>query len=142
MSNGKKLLGVDFGLKRVGLAVCDELRILASPIAVYHTKSMHNTIDHIAGVCKERDICGIVVGLPLNLNGTESPQSGRVRAFARGIAKVTGLPVEFFDERLTTVEADELLKEAGVTKAADRAKLVDSMAATVILQSYLDNNNK
>ena len=81
-----------------------------------------------------------MVGLPLNLDGTESVQSGRARAFARNLGKVTGLPIELFDERLTTVEADELLVEAGVKKAADRAKLIDSMSAKVILQSFIDND--
>ena len=140
VDKGKKILGVDFGLKRVGLAVCDSLHILATPLDVYHTKSMRNSIDHVAGVAKQNEVGGVVVGLPLNLDGSESVQSGRARAFARNLQKVTGLPVELYDERLTTVEADELLIEAGVKKAADRAKLVDSMAAKVILQSYIDNN--
>ncbi|MBD5132264.1 MAG: Holliday junction resolvase RuvX [Clostridiales bacterium] len=137
-----KLLGVDFGLKRVGLAVCDGLHILASPLPVYNTKSMRNSIDHVARIAEENEVRGVVVGLPLNMDGTESVQSGRARAFARNVEKVTGLPVELFDERLTTVEADELLIEAGVKKAADRAKLVDSMSAKVILQSYIDTNKQ
>ena len=135
-------MGVDFGLKRVGLAVCDSLHILATPLPVYHTKSMRNSIDHVACVAKQHEVGCIVVGLPLNLDGSESVQSGRERAFARNLGKVTGLPIELFDERLTTVEADELLIDAGVVRAKDRAKLVDSMAAKVILQSYIDNNKK
>ena len=135
-----RILGVDFGLKRVGLAVCDGLHILATPLPVYKTKSMRDSIDAVAAIAKDREVCGVVVGLPLNLVGSESVQSGRARAFARNLQKVTGLPVELYDERLTTVEADELLREAGVTKAAERALLVDSMAAKVILQSYIDNN--
>lgn len=135
-------MGVDFGLKRVGLAECDSLHILATPLPVYRTKSMRDSIDYAARLCKERDIGGIVVGLPLNMDGTESFQSGRVRAFCRALGRVSGLPIELFDERLTTVEADELLIEAGVTRAADRAKLVDSMAAKVILQSYLENKKQ
>ena len=137
-----KLLGVDFGLKRVGLAVCDSLHILATPLPVYYTKSMRNSIDYVARVAREQVACGVVVGLPLNLDGTESVQSGRARAFAKNLGKVSGLPIELFDERLTTVEADELLLEAGITRAAERAKLVDSMAAKVILQGYIDNNKK
>lgn len=134
-----KLLGVDFGLKRVGLAVCDSEHILATPLPVYKTKSMRDTIDFVSGVAAERGVSGIVVGLPLNLDGSESEQSGRVRAFARNLGKVTGLAVELFDERLTTVEADELLVEAGVRRAADRARLVDSMSAKLILQGYIDS---
>lgn len=142
MEKGKKLLGVDFGTKRVGLAVCDGMYVLASPLTVYATESMRKSIDYVACVCKEQDVGGVVVGLPLNMDGTESIQSGRVRAFARNLGKVTGLPIELFDERLTSVEADELLLEAGIKKASERAKLVDSMAAKVILQSYIDNKNK
>lgn len=130
---------MDFGLKRVGLAECDELHILATPLPVFKTSSMRITIDYVARMCKEHAIGGIVVGLPLNLDGTESVQSNRVRAFARALKKVTGLSVELFDERLTTVEANELLLEAGVTTAKARSELVDSMSAKVILQSFLDS---
>ncbi len=133
-------MGVDFGTKRVGLSVCDGMRILATPLPVYRTKSMRDSIDHVAAVASEHGAVGIVVGLPLNLDGTESVQSGRVRAFARNLERVTGKEVYLFDERLTTVEADELLTEAGVRRAEDRAKLVDSMSAKVILQGFIDNN--
>lgn len=142
VDKGTKILGVDFGLKRVGLAVCDSLHILATPLPVYRTKSMRNSIDHVAKVAREQEVGGVVVGLPLNLDGSESVQSNRARAFARNLNKVTGLPVELFDERLSTVEADELLKEAGVKSAAERALLVDSMAAKVILQGYIENNKR
>ncbi len=142
VDKGKRLLGVDFGLKRVGYAVCDSLRILATPLRTYRTSSMRDTIDYTARLCVEQDVGGVVVGLPLNLDGTESVQSGRARAFARNVQKVTGLPVELYDERLTTVEADGLLAQAGVRRAADRAALVDSMAAKVILQSYIEHNKQ
>lgn len=131
-------MGVDFGLKRVGLAVCDANRILATPLPVYKTKSMRNTIDRVAEVAKERGACGIVIGLPLNLDGTESEASGRVRAFARNLERVAGVPTALVDERLTTVEADELLAEAGVKTRTERDRLIDGMSATVILQSFLD----
>ena len=133
-----KLLGVDFGLRRVGLAVCDGLRMLATPLPAVHTKSMRESIDKVAAVAAAGGVCGIVVGLPLNMDGSESVQSGRARAFARNIEKVTGLKTELVDERLTTVEADALLAEAGVKRSA-RAELIDSMSAKVILQSYIDN---
>ena len=135
-----KLIGVDFGLKRVGLAECDTNRILATPMPAYHTKSMRDTIDYIADVAKDKQAVGIVVGLPLNLDGSESVQSGRARALSRNLEKVTGLPTELVDERLTTVEADELLSQAGVKKS-DRAKYIDSMSAQVILQGYIENKN-
>lgn len=140
IQKGVRILGVDFGLKRLGVAVCDSMHILATPLPVIHTKSMRISIDAVAALAKAESVGGIVVGLPLALDGSESEQSGRVRAFAKNLAKVTGLAVELYDERLTTVEADELLREAGVTKAADRAKLVDSMSAKVILQGYIEHN--
>lgn len=133
----KRLLGVDFGLKRVGIATCDSLHLLATPLPVVHTSSMRETIDKVAAIAIEQSVGGIVVGLPLNLDGTESVQSGRAQAFARNLSKVTGLPVELWDERLTTVEADGLLEAAGVKKS-ERHKYIDSASATVILQSYLD----
>ena len=139
MDNDGRILGVDFGLKRVGLAVCDSLHILATPLPAFNTNSMRTSIDRVAEECSVQGVSGVVVGLPLNLDGSESVQSGRARAFARNLGKVTGLPVELYDERLTTVEADELLVEAGIRSAAERAKLVDSMAAKIILQSYIDN---
>ena len=132
------MLGVDFGLKRVGFAVCDETRILATPLDAYKTSSMRDTIDRAAALAKEHSVVGIVVGLPLNMDGSESAQSGRVRAFCRNLERVSGLPVELVDERLTTVEADELLRDAGV-KPKDRAALIDSMSAKVILQSFIEN---
>ena len=142
VDSNARILGVDFGLKRVGLAVCDKNQILATPLNAVKTKSMQMSIDLVAAVCKEQEVGGVVVGLPLNLDGSESVQSGRARAFARNLGKVTGLPVELYDERLSTVEADELLIEAGVKNAEQRANLVDSMAAKVILQSYIDNKQK
>lgn len=139
---GKKILGIDFGLKRVGFAVCDTLRILAVPLPAYATKSMRDSVDYATGVCAEQDVGGVVVGLPLNMDGSESVQSGRARAFARTLGKVTGLDVALYDERLTTLEADDLLKEAGIKRSDDRKKLVDSMAAKVILQGYIENKNQ
>ncbi len=136
-----KLIGVDFGLKRVGLAECDTMRILATPLPAYRTKSMRDTIDYVASVAADKQAVGIVIGLPLNLDGSESVQSGRARALCRNLEKVTGLPAELYDERLTTIEADELLAEAGVKKS-DRHNLIDSMAAKVILQGYMDNKNQ
>lgn len=135
-------MGVDFGTKRVGLAVCDENRTVATPLPVFYTRSMRMTIDRVAELCALHGVNCVVVGLPLNLDGTDSAQTGRVRAFARNVERITELPVKLYDERLSTVEADELLIEAGVKHAADRAKLVDSMSAKVILQGYLDNKNK
>ncbi len=124
----------------MGLAVCDDGRILATPLPVFKTHSMRETIDAVASIAKQKGATEIVVGLPLNLDGTESVQSGRVRAFAKTLARVSGLNVSLFDERLSTVEADELLAEAGITDKSRRDGYVDSQAATLILQGYIDKN--
>lgn len=114
---------------------------MASPLPAFSTSSMRFSIDRVAEECIKRGVVIAVVGLPLNMDGTDSVQTGRARAFARNLARVASLPVELYDERLSTVEADELLSSAGVKKA-DRAGLIDSMAATVILQSYIDNKKQ
>lgn len=132
-----KLLGVDFGLRRVGVAQSDELGLLATPLSVINTKSMRETIDKISALAAEHNVGGIVVGLPLELDGKEGSSANRVRSFGKVLAKVTGLPVEYIDERLTTVEAYELLAQSKTRK--DYASIVDSVSAQIILQTYLNS---
>lgn len=135
-----RILGIDFGLRRVGFAVSDELHVLATPLEVYKTKSMRQTIDRTAELCKKYSVGLVVIGLPLSMNGEGSPASARVKAFASVVERVTGLPVALKDERLSTVEGYELLAEVGYKKNA--ADVIDSVSAELILQSYLDSDNK
>lgn len=135
-----RILGIDFGLKRVGYAVSDELRVLATPLEVYKTKSMRQTIDRTVELCKKYSAGLVVIGLPLSMNGEDSSATSRVRAFASVVERVTGLPVALFDERLSTVEGYELLAEVGYKKNA--ADVIDSVSAELILQGYLDTHKK
>lgn len=132
-----RILGVDYGDSRVGLAVSDEMRVLASPLPPLQTGSMRKTIDEVAKIARETGAAVIVVGLPLNMNGTEGPQAGKVRAFGSKLGEVSGAEIVYKDERLTTVQAHRAFDQAGVSKSR-RSRLVDSVSAQIILQSYLD----
>ena len=132
-----RILGVDYGDSRVGLAVSDEMRVLASPLPPLQTGSMRKTIDEVAKIARETGAAVIVVGLPLNMNGTEGPQAGKVRAFGNKLGEVSGAEIVYKDERLTTVQAHRAFDQAGVSKSR-RSRLVDSVSAQIILQSYLD----
>ena len=136
-----RILGVDYGDSRIGLSVCDELGILASPLATIKSESMRKNVDKITAIAKEQNAETIVLGLPLNMDGTEGIRASKSRAFARVLEKVSGLSVILVDERLTTVEADEIMDANNVPKQK-RKEIVDRIAAQLILQSYLDTNKK
>ena len=104
------IAGIDFGRKRIGLAVSDGQG--AYPIGVMERRSLKYDLDAIRSRLADREVSLIVVGLPLNVDGTEGPSARAARAFAEHLGSATGLPVEMFDERLTSVEADERLREA------------------------------
>ncbi|MDR2202116.1 MAG: Holliday junction resolvase RuvX [Clostridiales bacterium] len=132
-----RIMAVDYGDARVGLAVCDPLGILSSPLCTLNVSSMREAIDKTAQKARDENAELIVVGLPVNMDGTEGERCQKTRAFGRNLQKVTALPVEYEDERLTSVSAGELLTEAGVKKDRQKSKL-DAVAAQIILQSYID----
>ena len=111
-----RILGVDYGDARVGLAISDEMQIIASPLPPLQAISMRKTIDAVCDAAKNNDAQIIVVGLPLNMNGTEGPQANKVKAFAEKLKIVSGLKVELMDERLTTVFVSRAFDETGVKK--------------------------
>ncbi len=131
------LLGVDFGTVRVGLAVSDPDRIIASPLETYARRSEELDAAHYRHVATASRAVEIVVGLPLHADGRESAKSLEARAFGTWLAGVTGLPVVFWDERFTTSLAEDALLEARLTskKRKDRR---DRVAAQMILQNYID----
>jgi RNAse H domain protein, YqgF family len=135
------MLGVDYGDARIGLSVSDELETLASPLVTLKSESMRKNIDAVAKVAAEEKVLRIVIGLPLNMDGSEGARASKTRSFGRVLEKVSGLPVEYFDERLTSVEAEEIMESVGVKKNK-RKNLVDRIAAQLILQSYLDASKK
>jgi putative holliday junction resolvase len=133
----KRALGIDHGEARIGLAVSDELGMLAHPLETVHVAKVADPIQHIA-VIVERDQIGIVIlGLPRNMNGTYGPAAEHVRAFAEQLRAAVPCEVKLWDERLTSVAAQRSLHEAGRTVKNSR-EVIDQVAAQMILQGWLD----
>jgi len=135
------VLGIDAGERRVGVAVSDELRLLASPLCVLdRARGLAPVLDALTAVARREGIARLVVGLPLNADGSQGQQARRAQDFARVAARVVGLPVELWDERLSTREAEAIVRAQGrnTRRARQRGEL-DAIAAAVILQDYLDH---
>ncbi len=132
-----RLLGIDYGLARLGLAISDAERRLASPLAVYKRRSQEGDADYFRALVETEEIGAIIVGLPVHLNGREGVKAAEARAFGAWLAETTGLPVRFWDERFSTVEAESALWQAGLTHKKRRARR-DRVAAQILLQAYLD----
>jgi putative Holliday junction resolvase len=131
------LLGVDYGAVRVGLAVSDPDRIIASPLETYARRTAELDAEHYRWIAAECRAAAIVVGLPLHADGRESAKSLEARAFGAWLASVTGLAVVYWDERFTTALAEDALLEAKLTERKRRERR-DRVAAQMILQNYLD----
>lgn len=136
MSGSGRLLGLDVGGKRIGVAISDEMGIIASPAAMVlrSATSGREIHDHVARLGAVR----VIVGLPVGMSGREGPQSRDVREFIDSIAVDVGLPVEYWDERLTTSIAEKHLIASG-SRREKRKRQVDAVAAAIILQGYLDS---
>lgn len=133
-----KLLGIDFGDKRTGLAVSDPSRILASGIGYIAPGGIVKVADAIAEVCKEQRIVGIVLGLPVNMDGSQGFRADRIKELASLLnERMPDVPVAFFDERLSTMAATRFLNETN-TRGAKRKGVVDTLSAQIILQNALD----
>jgi putative Holliday junction resolvase len=132
-----RALGLDVGERRIGAAVSDPEGILAMPLTAVEARSDNEALERIAALAREHDVERVVVGLPLSLDGSLGPQARRVKSFADALAERIELPVVTWDERLSTVAAGRALAEAGV-KRDKRKKRLDSTAASLILQGYLD----
>ncbi|MDJ0769903.1 MAG: Holliday junction resolvase RuvX [Ilumatobacter sp.] len=136
---GVRALGVDPGTKRIGLAVSDLSGTIASPLLVLQrSKSKQHDLHELARIAREEEAEIIVFGLPLNMDGSEGKAAKAAVAEARRLATLVDVPVEMHDERLTTVTADRSMLEAGLN-AVERRKVVDKVAAAVMLQSWLDS---
>jgi putative Holliday junction resolvase len=132
-----RLIGVDLGAKTIGLAISDIERRLASPLKTLRRAAFARDADALTAILAEFDIAGIVLGLPLDLDGRDSPRAQSTRAFARNLAKQTRLPIVFWDERFSTAVVTRSLIANDVSRAR-RAEVVDKMAAAYILQGALD----
>ncbi len=131
------LLAVDFGDTRTGLAVSDPSRLLASGIGYVSPGGIEKTADAVAEVAKEKRVAAVVVGLPVNMDGSEGSRAARCRKFASMLEERTGLPVAMFDERMTTMTAARYLNETN-TRGKKRKGVIDTLSAQIILQNCLD----
>jgi putative Holliday junction resolvase len=134
---GRALVGLDFGERTVGVAVSDRLRSVATPLETIRRTKFGTDAARILAIVAGREACGLVIGLPLNMDGSEGPRAQSTRAFARNLARLTDLPIAFWDERLSTVAAERALLEADTSRAR-RKEVIDSVAAGYILQGALD----
>jgi putative Holliday junction resolvase len=139
-----RLMGLDLGSKTVGVAVSDPLLNVAREVEIIRRKEenkLRQTLARIEELIVEYDVKEIVLGLPLNMDGTEGERAALSLEFKDKLERRTGLPVHMWDERLTTVEAIEIMDADGI-KPKDREKYVDMIAARVILEGYIENGNK
>ena len=135
---GLRILALDFGKRRIGLAVSDELGITAQGLETLQRTNIREDIQRLVQLIAEKNVSLILMGNPLHMSGAESRQAEHVRDFASRLSVQTGVGVEFWDERLTTVQAQRVLRESGVS-IEKRAKAVDRLAAVILLESFLDS---
>ncbi|SMR72898.1 putative holliday junction resolvase [Aliiroseovarius halocynthiae] len=131
------LAGLDLGTKTIGVAVSDSFRQVATPLETIKRKKFTLDAECLLQIAKGRQLGGLVLGLPRNMDGSEGPRCQSTRAFARNLEKLTDLPITFWDERLSTVAAERALLEADTSRKR-RAEVIDHVAAGYILQGVLD----
>ncbi len=131
------LMGLDLGSKTIGVAISDSLLSVASPHETVQRKKFGVDAARLLEITAERQLGGIILGLPLNMDGSEGPRCQSTRAFARNLMRLTDLPIGFWDERLSTVAAEKALLEADASRKR-RAGVIDNIAASYILQGVLD----
>ncbi len=134
-----RLLALDLGARRVGVAVCDEMRLAVRPLPAIQRKSWKKLATSVARLARDFDAVGLVLGLPLRLDGTEGDAAAEVRRLARNFSLTLELPVQLQDERLTTRAAEEGLRDEGATDE-ERAARLDSEAAAIILRDFISND--
>lgn len=136
-----RVLGLDIGDVRIGVSMSDKLGIIASPLEVINRKKT-NSKDRIVEIVKENDVEKIIYGLPISLDGSEKIQAKKVKKYIIELKKIINIEYEAVDERYSTVSADNMLNTFTKKDAMEKRKIVDKVAATIILQTYLDMNNK
>ena len=134
---GRALMGLDLGDKTIGVAVSDLFHTVATPLETIRRRKFGVDADQLLAIAEARNIGGIVLGLPRNMDGSEGPRAQSTRAFARNLTGRTALPITFWDERLSTVAAEKALLEADTSRKR-RAEVIDHVAAGYILQGVLD----
>lgn len=132
-----RYLGVDPGKKRIGLAISDPGGTIATPLKILQRQSLQQVLADVASLCRQEEVGTIVVGLPLNMDGTHGPAAQDAEQLASRLAEATGLAVELWDERLSSVSAERSMLDADLSRAMRRRR-IDKVAAQIILQGFLD----
>jgi len=133
-----RILALDLGKKRIGLALSDPLGITAQGLPTFERTNIREDLSGLARIIQEHEVTLILMGHPLHMSGTEGRQAAHAREFAERLAARTGIEVKLWDERLTTVEAQRVLRESGVS-IEKRARAVDRLSAVILLSSFLDS---
>lgn len=133
-----RLMGLDLGTKTIGVAISDGLQYTATPHSTIKRKKFTQDAEQLLAIIADNESVGIVLGLPLNMDGSEGPRAQSTRAFQRNLAQKTELPITFWDERLSTSAVTRTMLEADISRAK-QAEVVDKLAASYILQGYLDS---
>lgn len=134
----KRLLGLDVGDTTIGLALSDVLRSIASPLATIERTKFSKDMARLNAVIASKGVAGLVVGYPINMDGSHGPRTQSTRTFVSNLSKNTGLPIVLWDERLTTLAVERAMLEADLSRSR-RAQLVDKLAASYMLQGFLDS---
>lgn len=137
LPHARAIAGLDLGDKTIGIAVSDRLRSVATPLETIRRSKFGVDAARLLAIATARDIGGLVLGLPLNMDGSEGPRCQSTRAFARNLSRLTDLPIGYWDERLSTIAATRALLEADTTRKR-RSQVIDHVAAGYILQGMLD----
>ncbi len=132
------LFGLDLGTKTIGIAVSDATQMIATPLQTIARKKFKADAEKLLRLLEANHVVGIILGLPLNMDGSEGPRVQATRAFARNLAALTDVPIGFWDERLSTAAVERTLIEADASRKR-RAQVIDKMAAAYILQGFLDS---
>ena len=137
LAQGERLMGLDLGSKTIGVALSDVGRTIATPKLIIRRRKFKADAQDLRGLIEENGVGGLVIGLPLNMDGSEGPRCQSVRQFAANLLAEFDIAIAFWDERLTTVSAERALLEADMTRKR-RSQVIDKMAAAIILQGALD----
>ena len=136
----KRKMALDYGVARIGIAFSDLLCMIANGYETYCRKDIDKDLDYLSTLASKQEVDEIVMGLPLNMDGTEGDRAVATKLFGEKLSKYSNLPVTYVDERLSSVEAEDILKQAHI-KWQDRKKYIDKISATIILQTYLDSRS-
>lgn len=132
-----RILSLDHGTKRIGVAISDELKLIAQPLEYIPTEPVEDFMSRLKQILGEKEVELLVIGMPRNMDGTYGPAAQKVKDFVAALAAEISVPIKTLDERLTSAQANRVLLQGNVRRA-DRKQKVDAMAAAILLQSYLD----